>query len=199
MYPSSKEATNMPREKEPLIKPAIINAAQRGDSGAFVQIYETYHPLILRFLTRRFRDPQLAEDITQETFLKALAAISGTSEDLKIGAWLTRIAYTTTLNVLKKEARVIVTDPKSAELDKAVNNSSENEALNRIAIKDTYDLFDPSNPDQVNFRNSLFLSALGFKHGEIGLLTGEDNETVIPQTVATRISRARKHIKKSAA
>lgn len=188
----------MPQEKEPLIRREIINAARSGDTLAFSEIYSVYHPPLVNFLTRRFRNPQLAEDMANETFIKALEAISATSDDLKIGKWLTTIAINTTLNFLRGESRRVMTESRSSSPDRFVTRSAEAEALDRIAIEEAYKTFDPHKPDQVHFRDSLFLNAAGFKYQEISKIHTTETAPVVPTTVGTRISRARKILKAAA-
>ena len=53
-----------------------IRAAQTGDRSAFARLVERYWDRLYRWLYHLTRDRHAAEDLTQETFLKALAAIS---------------------------------------------------------------------------------------------------------------------------
>lgn len=56
-------------------------------------LYERYREQILRYLLRRCGDPELAEDLTQRTFLKAhQRAASYEDRGLPVSAWLYRIA-----------------------------------------------------------------------------------------------------------
>ena len=55
-----------------------IRAAQGGDQSAFAHLVERYWDRLYRWLYRLTRDRHAAEDLTQETFLKTLAAGPGT-------------------------------------------------------------------------------------------------------------------------
>ncbi|MEU4575171.1 RNA polymerase sigma factor [Nonomuraea sp. NPDC023979] len=64
------------------------------------ELYREYWPLVCGFLQRRTRDPHLAEDLAQETFIKATRALFGWRGE-NPGAWLLAIAR----NVLIDHAR----------------------------------------------------------------------------------------------
>ena len=71
---------------------AIIDLARSGDEEAFVQIYEHFSPQLHRYVYRLLGNQELADEVTQETFLKAFQNISGISSDSNLSAWLYRIA-----------------------------------------------------------------------------------------------------------
>ncbi len=54
----------------------LVARAKGGDKDAFAEIYETHMTPVYRFLFVRIRNREEAEDITQETFLKAYQALS---------------------------------------------------------------------------------------------------------------------------
>ena len=71
----------------------LVERAQAGDSDAFAQIYHRYLDVVFRFIYFRVTNRQVAEDLTAETFLRALKRIGGvTWQGRDIGAWLVTIA-----------------------------------------------------------------------------------------------------------
>src|SRR5918998_3748522 len=71
----------------------LVSAAQRGDQEAFGRLYSRYVGPVSRFLTSRVADRALAEDLTSETFLRALRRIDSVHEQGRdVGAWFTTIA-----------------------------------------------------------------------------------------------------------
>ena len=56
----------------PIEEAEWIRAAQAGDKSAFARLIERYWERLYRWLYRMTRDRHAAEDLTQETFLKAL-------------------------------------------------------------------------------------------------------------------------------
>jgi RNA polymerase sigma-70 factor (ECF subfamily) len=72
---------------------ALVRSAQAGDMGAFSELFDRYYDVVFRYVLFRMNDRTLAEDITQETFLRALRRISSvTYQGRDIGAWFVTIA-----------------------------------------------------------------------------------------------------------
>src|SRR5690242_3921341 len=72
---------------------ALVERAQAGDSQAFGLIYDRYLDTVFRFIYFRVGNRQLAEDLTSDTFLRALKRIgSFTWQGRDLGAWLVTIA-----------------------------------------------------------------------------------------------------------
>jgi RNA polymerase sigma-70 factor, ECF subfamily len=69
---------------------ALVDAFRGGDVAAFEELYRRHHPLVLRRLTRLCGNPAVAEELAQETFLRAAQRI-GASGDLHFRAWVLRI------------------------------------------------------------------------------------------------------------
>ncbi|TXS52151.1 sigma-70 family RNA polymerase sigma factor [Streptomyces sp. t39] len=70
-----------------------VQHAREGDEQAFALLYGAYRQEVLGFVRARVHDAHLAEDLTSDTFLRALGAIgrySPTGAD--IGAWFCAIA-----------------------------------------------------------------------------------------------------------
>ena len=72
---------------------ALVELARTGDSDAFGMLYDHYQTSVYRFLFYRTRSVQLAEDLTSETFFRALRSMSNFRWQGKdFGAWLMTIA-----------------------------------------------------------------------------------------------------------
>ena len=72
---------------------ALVERAQAGDAEAFGRIYDRYVDLIYRYVYYRVGSQQLAEDLTSETFLRALRRMSTfTWQGRDVGAWFVTIA-----------------------------------------------------------------------------------------------------------
>lgn len=76
----------------------LIQAAQGGDRAAFTTLIEHYWERLYRWLCRLARDGPLAEDLTQETFMKAFAALDRFRVGSNFRAWLFRIAHNNFIN-----------------------------------------------------------------------------------------------------
>jgi RNA polymerase sigma-70 factor (ECF subfamily) len=80
----------------------LVAAAQTGDTDAFGELWRLYNQMIQRYIFRKLRDYETAQDLTGDTFCKALAAIgSVTYEGRDVGAWLITIARNNVLDHAK--------------------------------------------------------------------------------------------------
>ena len=70
----------------------LISRARAGDHAAFEQLFNQYQTPIYNYIHRLMGSAEDAYDMTQDAFLKAYLALPKTSEDLRVGAWLYRIA-----------------------------------------------------------------------------------------------------------
>jgi len=64
-----------------------------------------YRPRIYRYLLRLARDPYAADDLTQETFLRALQAVQSLREPAALVSWLYRLATNVFLDRVRAEGR----------------------------------------------------------------------------------------------
>jgi RNA polymerase sigma-70 factor (ECF subfamily) len=72
---------------------ATVDLARVGDAEAFGALYARYRDQVHRYLVRRTGDRDLADDLTSETFTRALARIGAFAwQGRDFGAWLTTIA-----------------------------------------------------------------------------------------------------------
>ena len=70
----------------------LVHAARRGDTAAFGQIVERYSRAVLARQYACTRDRASAEDLAQETFLRAWQGLGRLQEDRAFGSWLLSIA-----------------------------------------------------------------------------------------------------------
>lgn len=69
----------------------------------FANFYEGYRDGILRFHTRVLRDPDVAEDLTQETFLRAMVHWGALISEEKRRSWLYSIAFNAFIDFRRKQ------------------------------------------------------------------------------------------------
>jgi RNA polymerase sigma-70 factor (ECF subfamily) len=80
----------------------LVRAAQEGDRSAFAALYDEYVDVVFRYVLFRIGDRELAEDVTSETFLRALRRIgSVTYQGRDVGAWFVTIARNLVLDHVK--------------------------------------------------------------------------------------------------
>lgn len=88
----------------------------------FEQIYSTYFKAVYRYIWKLSGDEHIAEEITSETFLKAMKSIGDFRGDCDMRVWICQIAKNTYYSYLKKNHRtasVDETELKSLEDPKA--------------------------------------------------------------------------------
>ena len=75
------------------------------ENEAFEAVYRENAEKIFRFLVRRGCPPQEAEDLVQDTFVKALLHIEDYRGDCGLSVWLCRIARNTWFSQLRRQRR----------------------------------------------------------------------------------------------
>ncbi|MEO5950922.1 MAG: sigma-70 family RNA polymerase sigma factor [Chloroflexia bacterium] len=103
---------------------AVIERARAGDEEAFVAIYEHFSPQIHRYVYRLLGSQEMADDVTQETFLKAFQSIVNIAGDSNLGAWLYRIASNACFDILRRR-KLIQWMPILEESDQSSEFTSE--------------------------------------------------------------------------
>lgn len=87
------EVVHAPAEGEVAVTLALVQRAQDGDTEAFGELYDRYVDLVYRYVYYRVGSAQVAEDLTSETFLRALRRLSSfTWQGRDVGAWFVTIA-----------------------------------------------------------------------------------------------------------
>ena len=106
----------------------LVTRVQAGDTAAFGVLYDRHAATVHRFLWLRVRNRELAEDLTAETFLRALRFIGRVSFQGKdVTAWLLTIARNLLLDHARSAhvRRVAVVDPQLLLVDEAVPSSEQ--------------------------------------------------------------------------
>ncbi|MBP8812384.1 MAG: RNA polymerase sigma factor RpoE [Laribacter sp.] len=81
----------------------LVERARAGDARAFDLLVIKYRRKLARLLARIVRDPGMAEDVLQETFIKAFRALPQFRGDSAFYTWLYRIGVNTARNQLGEE------------------------------------------------------------------------------------------------
>lgn len=72
---------------------ALMLAYAKGELAAFDALYARHRGTLYRFLLRTARDPQLAEELFQETWSRVIAARTRYAPQAKFTTWLLQIAH----------------------------------------------------------------------------------------------------------
>jgi len=80
-----------------------IKALKHGDQVELVRMVDLFSDSIYRVALRMLNNPADAEDVLQETFIKAFRALPGFEERSSLSTWLYRIAVNESLMILRKQ------------------------------------------------------------------------------------------------
>lgn len=86
-------------------EPRVIRAAADGDLEAFGVLVASYQEPVWRFLRGLVRDATLAEDLTQETFLRAFDRLGSFQFRSKFSTWLFTVARNLGIDALRQRER----------------------------------------------------------------------------------------------
>ena len=96
----------------------LVAKSQKGEFEAFGALYDAYLPKIYRFLYFRLRHQELAEDLTSQTFMKALERIGSFDAGRgNFSSWLYQIARNSMVDHLRANKQVM-------ELEEAISVDS---------------------------------------------------------------------------
>lgn len=95
-------AATLRDESVPVDERALIARIIDGDRVAGRQLYDAHAPRVHRLVYRLCGDAELAEDFTQDTFVRAFDQLHRFRGEAAFGTWLHRIAVTVTLNGMRK-------------------------------------------------------------------------------------------------
>lgn len=141
------EPVHAPAEGEVAVTLSLVQRAQAGDADAFGELYDRYVDQVYRYVYYRVGSAQVAEDLTSETFLRALRRLSSfTWQGRDVGAWFVTIARNliadhykssryrlemTTDDVSESGAKLTQDGPENAVLE-AMQNKVLLEAVKRL-------------------------------------------------------------------
>lgn len=87
----------------------LIARCLSGDAGAERTLYDAHVERVYRLIHRMAGDGDLAEDLTQETFIRAFERLEQFRGDASLATWLHSIAVSVTLNGMRKVKRMQLT------------------------------------------------------------------------------------------
>ena len=83
----------------------LVRAYRAGDARAFEELHRRYVGPIYRLVKAKLGDGLLAEDVSQETFLKALRQLGSMDDDFNFGGWIHTVARNLCYDELRRRRR----------------------------------------------------------------------------------------------
>jgi RNA polymerase sigma-70 factor, ECF subfamily len=80
----------------------VVVLARAGHESAYRELIRRYERPVFSLLFRMVRDRELAEDLSQETFIKALNAIESYRPEFKFSSWIFKIANNAAIDHLRR-------------------------------------------------------------------------------------------------
>lgn len=113
MVPSSSQAAEQDEA-------TLVDRAQNGDTEAFTELVKRYEGKIFRLAKHITRSQEDAEDVLQESFLKAYEHLNDFQRQSKFYTWLVRIAVNESLMKLRKRKT-----GRTVSLDESIDTGEE--------------------------------------------------------------------------
>lgn len=162
----------------------LVALYSKGVNKAFDELLSRYQSKLFNYIYFVVRNQELAEDIFQETFVKAIVTIQQGryTADGKFGAWLTRIAHNLVIDSFRQERNENTVSNDESEVDLLNNvdlcdDNIEMQMVNDQTLADVRRLVDalPDNQREVVYMR--FYQDLSFK--EIAEITGVSINTAL--------------------
>lgn len=129
----------MPADKQDII---LVQRCLDGDSRAFNNLMNKYKRQVFSLIVRLVKSPADAEDILQDTFIKAYRNLASYDAQYPLLTWLFKIAHNTSIDFLRANKGETVTihdeenpielEDTSSSLEEKMEQSSEKELIERM-------------------------------------------------------------------
>lgn len=117
-FVAEEECLNSSNEN--LSEPELVSLCLAGDEEAFGEVVRRYSPRVFKVCGRFFKRYSLVEEAAQETFLRAYTQLKNFEARGSLEGWMTRIASTTCINILRAQKR---------QTEKLISELSEQETF----------------------------------------------------------------------
>lgn len=138
--------------------PEVLQGFRIGDENAVKSVYDSFSGAVYALCLSILRDPGLAADATQQTFIKAWRAASAYDAERAFGPWVYAIARRTAIDIYRKERRSV----PSEDVDVAFLPASLETIWETFEVRSAIDLLTDSERQVVRMSHYE-----GLSHAEI--------------------------------
>ena len=158
-----------------MVTDQVVERLRAGDEPAFCILIERLQHPLTGYLHRLVGDREVALDLAQDTFLQVYKEIGKTSGELKLDAWIYRIATNYGLRYLnRKRLRQMIHLEGPDDLDDSFATAGpEDQSVTRLVVQQALGRINPKDAAilQLHFGN-------GFNYEEIGHVLNMSSEAV---------------------
>lgn len=112
----------------------LINKVIKGENNAYAILVDRYKHMVYTLALKILKNREDAEEVAQDSFIKAYNALNDFKGESKFSTWLYKIAYYRSLDYLKKNKRQVETT--SIDISEEYNIASMDDALDRMEVKE---------------------------------------------------------------
>lgn len=175
----------------------IVNRALKGDQDAFNELLKKYRGAIFSLVFKMVKNKEEAEDLVQETFIKAFSALASFNAKYAFSTWLFKIASNNCIDYLRKKRLQTYsidkpTEAKDGQIAKELPDPMVNPEM-RMIDNERRSIIDVA----IDALPAKYRIAILMRHKEEKSYEEISEELGVPLgTVKARIFRAREKLKK---
>jgi RNA polymerase sigma factor, sigma-70 family len=119
----------------------LVRDYRKGDSHAFEELHRRYVASIYRLVRRKLGDALLAEDIAQETFMKALRMMDRVDDSFNFGGWVHTVARNLCFDELRRRQRDLRVDSgDDDDVDLLASLPSTSRSFDPVQVQESNEL-----------------------------------------------------------
>lgn len=161
----------------------LVRRCQRGDLDAFGDLVEKYQRPVFNAALRMVGNYETAKDIMQTTFVKAFSRLDDFNPSYRFFSWLYRITINESINVLKRESKIVSFDKRLAAESRHPNPEA------RMVQNEQHEKFmEALHRLEPKYRSLIVLKyVVGLSYEEIGPIVDLPLRTVKSRLYAARL------------
>ena len=178
--------TNLNQPIQPMFQSNVVEKCKANDRSAQLQLYRKYCDGMFIVAMRFVKNTDDAEDVLQESFIKAFQKLHQFKGDVTFGAWLKRIVINKSIDFLKsKKDNVVALDEGYMQVVEDDNNWNVPSTINIEQVRNAIDDL------QSKYKYVVLMYLLeGFDHQEISQVLN-----ISESACRTRLLRGKGHLK----
>jgi RNA polymerase sigma-70 factor (ECF subfamily) len=185
IYVSEPNVPAVVESNAPDVSDVVVHLAVAGDEAAQRQVYDRHADRIHRLAWRMTGDKDLAEDLTQDVFVRALDRIHQFRGDARLGTWLYQLAVSVILNGMRKRRSRVQRERPLPDEMKADSGPLHVDPVLRERVRDAVRRL----PEDLRIV-VLMYDVEGYSHNDIAQILG-----ISSGACRMRLSRAREQLR----